>query len=100
MSKYQDYRPAVGSYMNKKQVAPIALVIWLVIVAVFMLLLQRFDLEIFFVLTLIGILVIAEFLKYRYIQPAYLHYLNYLIVAGIVIFGIVVIIKIMEIMTQ
>jgi len=86
--------------MNKKQIAPIALIIWLIIVALYMLLLQRFDLEIFFVLTLIGILVIAEFLKYRYVHPAYLQYLNYLIVAGIVIFGIVVIIKIMEIIIQ
>ena len=86
--------------MNKKHIAPIALIIWLIIVTLFMLLLQRFDLEIFFILTLIGILVIAEFLKYRYIQPAYLQYLNYLLVAGIVIFGIIVIIKIMEIMVQ
>jgi len=84
--------------MNRKQVAPIALVIWLTIVAVFMLLLQRFDLEIFFVLTLIGILVIAELIKYQYAQPGYLRYLNYLIGAGIVIFGIIVVQKVMEIL--
>jgi hypothetical protein len=64
-----------------------------------MLLLQRFDLDIFFVLSLIGILVLAEFIKYQYVQPGYLHYMNYLIGAGIVIFGAIVVRKVMEILT-
>ena len=84
--------------MNKKQIAPIALIIWLIIVVLFMLLLQRFNLEIFFILTLIGILVIADLIKYRYVQPAYLQYLNYIIGAGIVIFGVIVIKKFVEIL--
>jgi hypothetical protein len=65
-----------------------------------MLLLQRFDLEIFFALTLIGILVIAELIKQQYVQPAYLRYLNYLIGAGIVIFGIIVVQKVVEILAE
>ena len=56
--------------MNKKQIAAITLTLWLTIVFIFMLLLQRFDLEIFFVLTLIGILVIAELIKQQYVQPS------------------------------
>ena len=84
--------------MNKKQAAPIALVIWLIIVAAFMLLLQRIDLEIFFVLTLIGILVIAELIKYQYVQPGYQRYLNYVIGAGIILFGAIVVQKVLEIL--
>jgi hypothetical protein len=86
--------------MNKKQVAAIALTLWLSIVFIFMLLLQRFDLEIFFVLTLIGILVIAELIKQRYVQPGYLRYLGYLIGAGILLFCIIVIQKVMEILAK
>jgi hypothetical protein len=84
--------------MNRKQIAAITLMVWLTTVVIFMLLLQRFDLEIFFVLTLIGILVIAELIKQQTIQPAYLRYLNYLIGAGIVVFGIIVVQKIVEIL--
>jgi type IV secretory pathway TrbL component len=84
--------------MNKKQIATIALTLWLTIVVVFMLLLQRFDLEIFFVLTLLGILVIAELIRQRYIQPKYLRYLGYLIGAGLVVFGTIIIQKVMEIL--
>ena len=86
--------------MNRKQIAAITLVLWLTIVIVFMLLLQRFDLEIFFVLMLIGILVIAELIKQQYVQPAYLRYLNYLIGAGIIIFGIIVVQKVVEILAE
>jgi hypothetical protein len=84
--------------MNKKQIATIALTLWLTIVVVFMLLLQRFDLEIFFVLTLLGILVIAELIRQRYIQPKYLRYLGYIIGAGLVVFGTIIIQKVMEIL--
>jgi len=86
--------------MNRKQIAAITLVLWLTIVIVFMLLLQRFDLEIFFVLMLIGILVIAELIKQQYVQPGYLRYLNYLIGAGIIIFGIIVVQKVVEILAE
>ena len=84
--------------MNIKQIAAITLTLWLTIVFIFMLLLQRFDLEIFFVLTLIGILVIAELIKQQYVQPKYQRYLGYLIGAGIVVFGIIVIKKVVEIL--
>lgn len=86
--------------MNRKQIAVIALTAWLTIVFTFMLLLQRFDLEIFFVLTLIGILVIAELIKQHYVQPGYMRYLGYLIIAGIALFGAMVVKKVMEILAK
>jgi type IV secretory pathway TrbL component len=84
--------------MNKNQIVPIALSLWLTIVAVFMLLLQQFDLEIFFVLTLLGTLVIAELIKDQYIQPLYRRYLNYLIGVGIILFGVIVVQKVFEVL--
>jgi len=86
--------------MNRKQVAAITLMLWLTIVLVFMLLVQQFDLEIFFFLTLIGILVIAELIKHHYVQPGYMRYLDYLIGAGIVVFGIIFVHKVMEIFVE
>jgi hypothetical protein len=84
--------------MKRKEVAPIALITWLILVTVSMLLLRRFDLEIFFVFSLFGILVIAELMQYRYIRPKYQRFLNVLIGAGIVIFGAIVVQKVMEIL--
>ena len=86
--------------MIKKQIAAITLTLWLITVFIFMLLLQWFDLEIFFVLTLIGILVIAELIKQHYVQPGYMRYLGYLIIAGIVLFGAMVVKKVMEILAK
>jgi type IV secretory pathway TrbL component len=90
--------PSAGTRMKKTQIAPIVLSIWLTIVAAFMLLFQQFKFEIFFVLTLLSILVIAELIKDQYIKPVYQRYLNYLISAGIIIFGAIVVQKVLEIL--
>jgi hypothetical protein len=84
--------------MLRKQTAAIALVLWLMIIAGFMLLVQRFDMEIFFVLALIGILVIVELIQYQYVKPRYMRYLGYIIAAGIVVFASIVVQKVMEIL--
>ena len=84
--------------MNTKQIAAVTLVVWMSVVASLMLLVERFDLEIFFVLTLIGLLVIVELTRQHYVQPRYQRYLVYLVGAGIVIFGAIVIQKVMEIL--
>ena len=63
-----------------------------------MLLMQRVDLEIFFVLCLIGMLVIVQLMQSYYVQPGYLKYIRYLIAAGIVIFGVIVAKKVLEIL--
>lgn len=86
--------------MNTKKTAAIALALYLTIVVVFMLLARRFDLEIFFVLSLIGILVIAELIGQQYVKPPYQRSLSYLIGAGIVVFGIMVIQKVVEILAR
>ena len=84
--------------MKKKQMALLALVIWLVIISIFSLLAYRVDLEIFFVLWLFGILVIVELVDTRFSLPTYLRYIKYLVAGGIVIFGGIVTQKVLEIL--
>jgi hypothetical protein len=86
--------------MKKKVLAAIVMVVWLVIVSVFMLLAHRVDLEIFFVLWLIGILVIVELIDTRFSLPFYLRYIKYLVATGIVIFGVIVTQKVLEILAK
>ena len=86
--------------MKKKIAAALALAVWLFVVSIFMMLARSFDLEIFFVLWLIGLLVIVELLDTGSVQPGYLRFLKYLIAAGIVIFGLIVAEKIMGILAK
>ena len=60
--------------MRKKQIAAIALALWLCIIAVFMLIAEWIDLSLFFVLGFIGFLVIVEFMEPHYVKPRYLWY--------------------------
>lgn len=85
---------------EKKQVAVVLLVIWLLLVIFFMILAQTISLEIFFVLWLIGLLVIVEFMGPSYVQPRYIRYLKYLITVGIVIFGFIIAQKVLEILNS
>ena len=84
--------------MRKQQIAIIAFALWLTIVSLCMLLIQRFDIELFFVLCLLGILVIVQLMQSNYVQPGYLQYIRYITAAGIVMFGILVAQKVMEIL--
>ncbi|MDD1683747.1 MAG: hypothetical protein LUO98_07930 [Methanoregula sp.] len=86
--------------MNRKVIAAVALAVWLCIVSIFMLLASRADLEIFFVLWLIGILVIVELADTRFSLPPYLRYVKYTIAAGIVLFGGIVTLKVLEILAK
>jgi hypothetical protein len=86
--------------MRKSQLAVIALVVWLCIIIAFIILSGRVDLEIFFVLWLIGILVIVELIDTRFSQARYLQYMKYLIAIGIVIFGGIVAQKVLEILNR
>ena len=84
--------------MIKKQIAAIALALWLTIISVFMLFAERIDLVEFYILALIGTLVIVEFMEPYYVQPGYARYIRYLIAAGILIFIVVVADVLMEIL--
>lgn len=84
--------------MNKKVLSAVAVAAWLIIIGIFMLLARRVDLEIFFVLWLIGILVIVELTDTRFVLPAHLRFVKYLVAAGIILFGGIVTEKVLEIL--
>lgn len=86
--------------MKKKILAGVILAIWLVIISIFMLLARSIDLEIFFVLWLIGLLVMVELMDTHFSLPPYMRYLKYIVAAGIVLFGGIVIQKILEILSK
>ena len=86
--------------MKKKILAVIVIAIWLVIISIFMLLAYRIDMEIFFVLWLIGLLVIIELMDTRFSLPPYMRYLKYVIAAGILLFGVIVARKVLEILQK
>jgi hypothetical protein len=87
-----------GILMRKEQITIIALAVWLMLISVFMIFAQNVNFEIFFVLSLIGFLIIVELTTPQYFRPGYLRYFRYLLAAGIVIFGAIVIVKVMEIL--
>lgn len=84
--------------VRSKQYAAAALAIWMVIVIFFMILAESPDLEILFVLTLIGMLVIAELADPVYIRPRFLRRFRYIIAAGVLLFGVIVAHKVLEIL--
>ena len=86
--------------MKKKNLAILAITSWLVIIGIFMLLAASIDLEIFFVLWLIGLLVIVELMDTRFSFPPFMRYLKYVVACGIVIFGAIVIGKVLEILNR
>ena len=83
--------------MKKKQISPIIFALWLTIVSVAMLLVERIDLALFFVLGFIGFIVIVELMEPYYVKPGYVWYLRVLIAVGIVIVGAIVAEKVLEV---
>ena len=86
--------------MIKEEIAIIALAVWLTVISIFILVAQSVNLEIFFVLSLIGFLVIAELIKLKYIRPGYLRYIQDILTVGIAIFVLIVVKKVMEILAK
>ena len=85
-----------GIPMRKELIAIIALAVWLTVITVFMLLAQTFDIGIFFILFLIGFFIIVELLNSKYVRPGYLRYIQYMRVAGILLFMGIVALKVMQ----
>jgi len=82
---------------GKKYYAAAALAIWLIIVTFFMVLNRTLDLEVYFVLSLIGLLVVAVLIDGAFSRPRYMRYLGYVIAAGVALFAYIVVEKILEI---
>jgi 4-hydroxybenzoate polyprenyltransferase len=87
-----------GILTNKKQIAAIAVSIWLIAILVIMLLFQQFDSDIFFILSFIGFLMVVLFIQPHYSRPGYMRFIWYLIALGFLIFGAIIIQKVMDIL--
>ena len=86
--------------MKKKILAVTIMAVWLMVICILMLLATRIDLEIFFVLWLIGLLVIVELMDTRFSLPPYMKYLKFIAAAGILLFGVIVAGKVLEILNR
>ena len=82
----------------KKYYAAAVLAVWFIIIAFFMILNRTLDLEVFFVLTLIGLLVAAVLIDGAFSRPRYMRYIHYLITAGVALFAYIVVQKVLEIL--
>jgi hypothetical protein len=85
---------------KKTVMAAGVLVIWMFIVAVCMILARTVNMEIFFVLWLIGALIVIEFTDLTTILPRWSIYQKGLGIAGICAFGMIILIKILEILAE
>jgi cell division protein FtsW (lipid II flippase) len=77
--------------MSKKLgYSSVAFTTWLMVIIAFMLLIRTFDLDIFFALALIGLIVIVVLIDTSSVQPKYLRRMNYMVAACLVIFSYIV----------
>jgi preprotein translocase subunit Sss1 len=84
--------------MRKKEIAALALALWLTIIVLCMLFIERIDLALFFILGFVGFLLIVELMEPRHIKPGYDWYLKVLMGVGIVIFIAFVALKVLDIL--
>ncbi|ABD40166.1 hypothetical protein Mhun_0401 [Methanospirillum hungatei JF-1] len=80
--------------ISKKPLIIGCIVSWLIIIITFMFLARSFDIEVLFILWLIGILIIAELIDTRYVRPGYARMIMIIAGAGTVLFGIIVLRKV------
>jgi hypothetical protein len=83
--------------VKKKHISALAISTWLIIISILMVLEKTIDLEIFFALWLLAMLVIAELSGPVFTRPRYFGRLAACTGAGILVFGVIVIRKIWEI---
>ncbi|TAJ43683.1 hypothetical protein [Methanofollis fontis] len=83
-----------------KYMAAGVLALWGGIVAFFMLLNRTLDLQVYFVLALIALLVVAVLMDTPFVQGRHMRRIKYIIAAGVAVFGYIVVMKVMEIVAR
>lgn len=87
--------------MSRKLIfASVAFITWMMVIVGFMLLIRTFDLDIFFVLALLGLLAVVVLIDTTSVQPRYMRQMNYLIVAALLVFSYVVANRIVGVFLQ
>lgn len=90
----------MNAMSDAKYIAAWALALWFGIVAFFMVLNRALDLEVYFVLGLIGLLVLVVLIDPPYVQPRHMRRVKVLVAVGVAVFGYIVVMKIMEILAS
>ena len=85
---------------TKLTIASVVFTTWMMVIIAFMLFIRTFDLGIFFVLTLVGLLVVVILIDTSSMQPKYLRRMNYLLVAAFLIFIYIVADRIVGVLVQ
>jgi len=87
---------SAGIWMKKKQIIYGALASWLIFIFTLMILIGNVDIEVFFVLGFIGLLITMNLMEKKFSQPDYMKYFWYLTVIGIGIISVIAIQKTMK----
>ena len=85
--------------MQRKQLALVALIVWLFTLILLMILSLHLDLELYFIFGFIGLVIIAELTDTIYAKSRHQLYLRYIIAASMVIFGTISTWKVLEILS-
>jgi hypothetical protein len=85
--------------MNRKlRLSSVVFTIWLMVITAFMVLTRAIDLDVFFVLAVIGLFVVVVMIDTSSVQPRYMQRMKYVVATAILIFGFVVANRIVEIL--
>lgn len=87
-------------HLQKAQAISLILAVWVIIIVIFMAASTIVNLEILFVLWLIGLLVTVELADSLYLQPAYMKSIKIITAIGVFVFGIIVAVKVLEIIAK
>jgi hypothetical protein len=85
---------------KKALYAILALLIWVVLIILLMVVSYQISLEIFFVLWLIALLVVIELASCTTVQPRNIRFLKYFVAVQVILFGMIVATKVLEILAK
>jgi hypothetical protein len=83
---------------RKMRLSSVVFTAWLMVIIAFMLLRQTFNLEIFFVLSMVGLLGAVALINTTTVQPRYLRRMKYVVATAFLIFGYIIANRIVEIL--
>ena len=85
---------------RKLRLSSLVFITWLMVIIASMLLRQVFDIETFFVLALIGLLVVVALINTASVRPRYLQRMKYMVAIAFLIFGYILATRIVEALAQ
>lgn len=90
----------VGPMSRRIHLSSMVFIGWLMMIIAFMLLRQTFSLELFFVLAMIGFLVIVALIHTTTVQPRYLRRMKYMAAVSFLVFGYIIANRIVAILVR